>query len=353
MSKSSTAQVHPEPSLSRSRVERSVFLVPSHANWSVSVSVPWRAKWHALASILSGRFLKTGDSPLANIKEQMICAATNVGLLAALLLTIVVPILFDVAYGIQTNALIMTHPLWLGQVYFVLLLASGWALFLSTMFSVLVILVLNETIKDAEARYLASVAHLKLLVPVYLFSLAFLLLLTALLIWLIISLFDLSNAEQCEGAPSDCKWYPWTFVTVMVVLQVLSFPTLDCAVKLVAKLFQCRDKLSARAWESDQARGTLKMYADPPAEVIWQYLDTYFKHDRAAASPDGFKEFLIARENAGSLGHCAGQLVDMLFEEKVKRVLGQDHAEFMKKLDQESPIEGAETIEAVNFPQEA
>ena len=121
---------------------------------------------------------------------------------------------------------------------------------------------------------------------------------------------------------------------------------LDSTLKLIAKLYQCRAKISTACplvgSQASKSKDNLKMYADPSAEDMWRQLDAYFKHDRAAASPNGFKEFIIASENAGNLGYCAEQLADLLFDEKVKQIIETDHAALMKKLEEGSPRDGTE-----------
>lgn len=108
------------------------------------------------------------------------------------------------------------------QVYFVAMLASTWALAFATAYSVLVVLVLNETTYAAESRYLAAVAFNELLMPVHMFLLSLVTLMPALALWLSISLLDLSTADKCDASPSECNWYPWTFLASMILTLIVS-----------------------------------------------------------------------------------------------------------------------------------
>lgn len=126
------------------------------------------------------------------------------------------------------------------------------------------------------------------------------------------------------------------------------------AAKLIAKLFQCRVKMSATSLiakcdPASKSNMPLKIYADPPAEVIWKHLDTYFKHDRAAASPRGFKEFIVASQNAGNLSHCAEQIIEMLFTEKVQQIVANERASLMKKVQGESCGDGSPMTDSTNL----
>ena len=63
------------------------------------------------------------DNDNADARAQVITRSSNVGLIAALFLTIVVPIMYDAIYGAETNAYMVTDPAWVGILYFFLLVS--------------------------------------------------------------------------------------------------------------------------------------------------------------------------------------------------------------------------------------
>ena len=157
-----------EPSQARSRLETvvgpRVFAVSAKLTGERhTVAVPLKAKWQALLSILTGRFLEVGDSAFADVKEQTVQASTNIGLLSALLVAIAVQFILEAAVAPNGNGYINTYPYaWVGQLYFVMMTAAGMALFLSTSASILTVVVLNETesLEEARCGAAAAAAHI-------------------------------------------------------------------------------------------------------------------------------------------------------------------------------------------------
>ena len=76
--------------------------------------------------------------------------------------------------------------------------------------------------------------------------------------------------------------------------------------------------------------------ADPDIAASWNVylggehvsavLDEYFELDRSAATPNGFKQFLVAERSGGAQGlsHITGKLCDVLFEEKVTAIVDKE-----------------------------
>ena len=300
---------------------------------AINVNVPLSARLRAFYSIISGQLLGLGDSPLADVKDQTINAASNIGLLSALILTVSVPFFLDCAYGVETNAYGITNPGWVGPVFFTLAVASSWAFGLSAALAVLTILVLNEC-TQAESRYLSSLASSELNSPLKVFMLGWTLVVIMLAFWLAIVTLGLSSAEICEDDPMQCKNTPITFIACLVAVNILSTYAVNDACKLVAKLYQTRGKLAADVFRDDKQN---PCYLDVNASKVWQSLEAYFKIDRASARPISFKEHLL-KEAKGprALSYVTEQRVDTLFAEKVKQLLNEEHKAIVAKLEMKS-----------------
>ena len=88
-------------------------------------------------SIATGQFMTVGDSPLADLKEQTTNMSTNIDLMSALVLTMIVPIMYDAGLGPQNNSYMVTDPFWVGSLYFALACSASWTFAISTVFAVL------------------------------------------------------------------------------------------------------------------------------------------------------------------------------------------------------------------------
>ena len=205
-------------------VGASEFMTHGHAPHALTVRITWQAKIRAAWAVLTGKMMSIGDSPLADLKDQTINANTNIGLISALVLTIVVPLLLDAALGEQTNAYMVTHPAWIGSLYFTFAAASAWALAMSTLFSILTVLILNETSSAAESHYLVGVAETELSLPFKLTVVGWCSLVIMLVLWLVIVCFNLSAAGECSigtvgQEPNDehaCGPFPHVFIATLV-----------------------------------------------------------------------------------------------------------------------------------------
>ena len=198
-------------------------------------TISMRARVLALWSFLTGNMLNTGDSPIADVKAQTIATSTNIALVSALILTVIVPIVLDAAPGTQTNSYMVTNPAWIGTSYFVSSIMAAWSFMISTMFAVLTILILNELHTKAECQYLVIVAQGQFIRPIQYFMLGLGFLIAALILWLTIVCFSLEDEEgrtrTCDdvattnssgaGDPS-CEWYTMTFVSALVIVNTLN-----------------------------------------------------------------------------------------------------------------------------------
>lgn len=142
---------HPaSPSVKSPSISSSVFKSESvkHAKGLHKASherVSCIAKMYAVISLVTGNVVTTGDSPLADVKTQAISTSSNIGLLSALILTIIFPLTYDSVPGPESNSYMITDPEWVGAVYFYLGVTSSWALCMSVLFSILTLLIMNET----------------------------------------------------------------------------------------------------------------------------------------------------------------------------------------------------------------
>ena len=344
-------------------VGASEFMTHGSAPPALAVRITWQAKLHAAWAVLTGKMMSVGDSPLADLKDQTINANSNIGLIAALVLTMVVPLLFDAALGEQTNAYMVTRPAWVGTVYFAFAAASAWALAMSTLFSILTVLVLNETAGAAESHYLVHVAEVELSLPFKLTVIGWGSLVVVLVLWLVIVCFNLSAAGECaigtsgveSSTEEQCGPFAHVFVTTLVVTQIISVYTVHHAINLTAKLYKCRHKMSSHlrlaAGESEgdgvgshagaiATRPPLdpgNYFTDPDTEAIWCGLRAYLATNGKHANPLGFREFLIRRAGAGGLSYRAERLADKLFDAKIAQELAAEHAALISRLDQGDP----------------
>ena len=289
------------------------------------VRVPLMARLRALMALSTGQLMKVGYSPLADVKEEAVNANANVGLISALVLTILVPITFDAAYGPQTNGYIITSPSWVGQVYFVACALSSWAFGLSTLIAVLVILVMNETSTMDQARYLKSIADSEFITPLKLFIMGWGFLIVVLVLWASIVLFDLHRAANCDDVSERCGSRPWTFVLMMVGVNLISFLAVNDAALLVAKLYKSRHKLSVALPTGATALQVQEWLVQPSAAIISKQLQTYFQAAGNYATPNGFKEHIVTKSGAGGLSYVADKRIDRLFEEKVSQMVEESH----------------------------
>lgn len=326
---------------------------------TISVRITWQAKLRAAYSVLTGKLMSIGDSPLADLKEQTVNANMNIGLIAALALTMVVPVLFDAALGEQTNAYMVTRPAWVGGVYFTFAASSSWALAMSSLFSILTVLVLNETSSAAESHYLVTVASAELSVPFKLTVVGWCSLVVCLLLWLVIVCFNLSAAGECaigtsgQQSPEEaCGPFQYVFTSTLVTINILSLYTIHHAINLTAKLYKCRHKMSSHlrpAAGETQGDGVDSgivapatrppldpgnYFADPDTETIWCSLRAYLTSNGKRANPLGFREFLIHQAGAGGLSYRAERLADRLFDAKISQQLADAHAALISRLDQ-------------------
>lgn len=337
-----------------------------------------RARLLALRSLMTGSMLKAGDSPIADVKTQTIDTSTNVGLMSALVLTIVVPIMFDAAPGAQTNSYMITNPEWVGTCYFAFGAVAAWLFAISTIFAILTILVVNETYSTVESQSLVIAAQAQFLRPIQYFVMGWSSMVFMLILWLAIISFDLAAVDECDKEVSEpssgpdtgitCDRYPVTFGVTLLSINIVSVhavhsavevtPSLACrhvhassmtcsmlhdsivvvlCLKLIAKLYKCKHMVTRRlkanqASKSKQLPEHAQWLYEPRAEEIWEKLCEYRNVMGKACSPDGFKDYLVLHRNAAGLSYLAGQLVEKLYAEKVRQELAEDHIELVRKL---------------------
>ena len=332
----------------------------------LSVRVSWKAKLYAAWSVITGKILSVGDSPLVDLKEQTITANTNVGLISALLLNMVFPSVLDAA--IQTNSYVVTQPEWVGKAYFALTTCSAWSLAMSTLFSILTIIVLNETSTAAESQYICTVAKSELTLPFKLTLFGWGNCCFALVLWLVIVCFNLSAIDECSTG--KCGPFIYIFAIIFVLLNLISLYTFHNAVNLTAKLYKCRHKMTAHlrvtgSGENDVGASSKivaiarppidpgSFHTDPEIDVIWRSLEAYCARDRKQANPIGFREFLIRSAGAGGLSYRAERLSEKLFETKLAQQLATEHSELLKRIDEAGPSPAAPELAGLDeFPRE-
>ena len=329
---------------------------PLHANifthdgpGALHASPTMYARFRAIYALVTLKVLYAGQqSPMANNKEQATTLNTNVGLLSALFLTIIVPNLFDATVSPQTNAYMVTEPAWLGQAYFATTFVSFLCLSLSTLGSVLVLIVLNTTSSDVEARYLFRMAPGELLMSVKMLVLAVAIVAVDIGFMLVIVSFGLNKSDLCS--PNDCGEFVATFWIIASVSLMICLYYGWHVVNLVAKLYQARHKF---ADDDGEPRDDLhEVIIDINAKEVWSLLQIYFTVEGLTASSMGFKGFVARRTNRSAVGFSplCDRLVDRLFEEKIAQLLNADHKRLVDEI-QERAKQGLRSIEfCQNYP---
>lgn len=289
----------------------------------------------ALKTLATGEALAVGDTPLADTKEQATAAAANVGLLAALSLTIVWPMACDATDSLQTNAYILSSPAPVGQIYFVMLWVCSVALFMSTLSTVAVMIGLSELTTELQARYFCSVARSELFFSVkYLLVAGFLFMCSGAML-LVITTFDTTVAEDC-ATTNTC---PSTLPALVVALTLTSLIGLHGALVVtsaVAKIYKTMAKFAPVLQSAERKSNPSESYIlDAGVVEVWRELSEYWNLNSSLATPLGFKEFLIYRASgAQALSYRCEQVADSLFKAKVKSLVKKDHESVAKRLDE-------------------
>ena len=338
--------------------------------------ISWRARWQSAVSILTGRVLNVGDSQFSDVKDQSVQSLTNIGLLAALVLTITVGLLVDAAYTENSNGWISTEPWWIGQAYFTCIAASTVSMLWATVGSVVVIIVLHETCSVHEVRYLIASVHRQTSMPLAMLMIGGLCLSLAYLLWLVIVCFRLQvsaitgasdsvnsslNGTDSTDIESE-EFFLGAFIGCTLSMVVESLYALFCLLDLVAALHKTRYKFApflaekrlthstgeqtsprsglqrvgdralislygmAQAQTADSAATTAPWFVQVSASQISSALSPYFQLDSDQVSIDGFKQYLLsqhARGTQSALSFIAEQVAERLFEEKVKHVVDE------------------------------
>jgi len=299
---------------------------------SISIAVRLRA---ALA-LIRGDFLSAGDSPISDPKQQTVDANMNIGLISALVLTILVPTLFDASLSEQTNAYIVTEPAWVGSLYFVTNAVSAWCLALSTLFAILVMLVLGEVPVKNQAQHLIQIAATECRMAFTLTIAGWMLLVVGLILWLVIVSFNLSALDSCDDS---CGSFPVAFWATLIAINITSAYVFHYAISLVAKLYQSRAKafgaLSPALSEETTSQKRKIWTANPSCEDIWNHLSNYFDAcEQKDVNPLHFREYVHHASGAMEISYIAGLLIDKLFEAKVAQICIAEHTALCERLDE-------------------
>ena len=305
-------------------------------NFSVGkVSISIAARLRATLALLRGEFLSVGDSPIADPKQQTVDTNMNVGLISALIVTVVVPMVFDAGLAEQTNGYIVTEPAWVGSLYFVFVACSAWCLVLSTLFAMLVMLVVGEVHSKHQAQYLIQIAATECRLAFTLTLAGWGFLTVVLVLWLVITAFNLSASGSCDGS---CGPYPVAFWATLICINIVSAIAFHYATSLVAKLYQSHAKVfdalgTALSEETSFSETQSIWIADPSCEDIWNYLSRYFDAcERQDIDPVHFREYIHRSSGALEISYMAGLLIDKLFQAKVAQICIAEHTALCERL---------------------
>lgn len=305
-------------------------VVSTSAN--LKVSVPLRSFVRAAWSVFTLDVFSVGDTPLADLKDQAVTVNTNVGLLSALILTIVVPIAFDAVLQPQTNSYIQTKAPWVGQLYFVCLFITCVGYMFATLSSVYCILIVNETTSSTQTRYLLEAAKSEFLYPVKSFGLSFALMVFSNVLWLIIVTNDLNDSPDCDihGGDVNCGHQPVAFWVTLVLSLIITCHFAYVAIMAAAKLHKTAHKFSLKQTET--------LAVDLDAKKVWSEMHAFLEHyGPGNAEPNLFKEFVIRRAPGDlkmGLSYRCDKLTTVLFAERMSQLLKEDHELLKGELEQ-------------------
>lgn len=288
-------------------------------------------RFYVLKSLLTLEVLNIGATPLSDLKAQTVDVCTNVGLLAALLLTTVIPIVFDAAPAPQMNAEIVTDPPWVGQFYFSFASLSAFMFTVSTVSSIIVITLLGETNSSHEARWFLTVASEEANYPVQTLLIGATVFCITLLLWMSIDLFALNVSQDC--ADDGCGPFPYAFLSCILLsgLVVMHFSWKMSS--LCAKLYKAHAKFSP----SSDSTHLDECFLDLGAKEVWPALHKYIASAGKTANLVHFQEYLLMHQtgNKHALGLTSHleKLSEKLFAARMAQVLQQDHAATLKELE--------------------
>jgi len=251
---------------------------------------------------------------------------TNTGLLAALVLTIVVPFLFDASTSPQTNAYIVTNPAWVGQVYFTLGFYTALCLFCATLGSIGIIILLNETTSEHECRYYVGIAQQEALYSVKMLVLGMAGVYGCFLLWLVIVNFQLNTSQDCMD--NGCGSFALTFAACIALACIILLHGVHVAVNMVAKLHKAHHKFHSA--DTNVGEWFLQMNA----KQLWAELHSYLELVGPNSSSIGFREYLVSRApGKGAICTHTDELACKLFDAKIAQMIEEDHASLLKELD--------------------
>jgi len=214
-----------------------------------AVHVSLRAKAIAFLSLMTGSAFEIRGSD-EDARADAESTSTSVGLIAALVLTLVVPLAFDSIYGVQTNAYMVTDPAWVGIIYFFFLIIAALFFGISVGLAILTILVTRQLSTPSESSYLFNIARAEFGRPVQYVVVGWNFMIVAVTLWLIIAFFNLNAADECEPSrlPStsallslnvssdthsrECRWYPELFIAICCGIGGIIMMALNSATKV-------------------------------------------------------------------------------------------------------------------------
>ena len=210
--------------------------------------VSLRAKATAICSLMTGSAFHVRESD-TDARADAEAMSSSVGIMAALLLALCVPVLFDSVYGVQTNSYMVTDPAWIGITYFFFLTMATFLFAFSVVCAILTILVTRQLSSQSESRLLFKIARAEFIMPVQHVTFGLMSMVTAFAFWLYIVFFDKSAVVEC-GEPSStstsallslnvssdaahsrekCSWYPELFIAIACWFIPVSMMTLNSA----------------------------------------------------------------------------------------------------------------------------
>ena len=122
---------------------------------------------------------------------------------------------------------------------------------MSVAFAVLTILVARQLSTPSESRYLFNIARAEFARPVQYVVIGWNFMIVAITLWLIISFFNLSAADECSSDThsQECRWYPELFIALICGVNVMSFHAMNNALKVRLNL-DCHALLGVMALSS-------------------------------------------------------------------------------------------------------
>jgi len=300
----------------------------------INVKLGRGTRWAALRSLVGLSVFSIGrTSILADLKAELVSLNTSIGLISALILTMVYPIMYDAVPAEQTNGYLKTSPAAVGCLYFFTISLSTVFFTFATLCTVAVNMFLDLTNSEAEARFFIRVSHTQIrkITVEYLVA-GLVTFLGSAVLWMVITLLalqdeggdDAASGEQVGDESANSKKWTASLILSMCIFGGILVYTGQNLSEIVAKLYKSHFQFLDDGSEATDASDYI---IDVRSDVLWGLLLEYQKVDGPGVTLNGFKEYIARRVNqhAVSLSAHCDRLAERLFEDHIEQEVTRDY----------------------------